>query len=182
MRLGIHCFVVPCSELSPCDPKDPIEVLQEPLCVLHRRLAREVIVLLAQVEELADLGGPLGSQAPGDGLVGESGDLALSLLDDDHGEHGEPGVDDAAADGLALPLSLPALPVAGVVLVQEKADTALGEDTLLHWESLLVVAAGDPEDVALPLVSESGGVNLGAHALLVERTNLEIKTFAINFR
>ena len=36
------------------------------------------IVLLGQVEELADLAGPLGSQAAGHGAVGQAGDVLLA--------------------------------------------------------------------------------------------------------
>jgi len=137
------------------------------------------IIALAQVEELADVGGTLGSQTPGDGVVGQSGDLGLALLDDGQGQDGEVSVDDAAADGLALPLAGAALAVATVALLEEKADTALGHDALLHGESLLVVASGDAEDVTLPLVTQGVGGDLGAHTLLVKWTNL---VFIVDFK
>merc|ERR1719308_545783 len=130
------------------------------------------VVLLAQVEQLAEVRGPLRSQPPGHGVSGESGDLGLAGLDDGHRHDGKVGVDDAAADGLALPLTGAALAVVGVTLLEEKADTALGEDALLHGETLLVVATGDAEHVALPLVTEAVGGHFHAHALLVEGTNL----------
>jgi len=44
------------------------------------------VISLAQVEELADVRGPLGSQPPGDGVVGQSGDLGVALLDDGQGQ------------------------------------------------------------------------------------------------
>ena len=59
--------------------------------------------------------------------------------------------------------------------LEEKADTPLGEDALLHGETLLVVATGDAEHVALPLVTEAVGGHFHAHPLLVEGTNLEEK-------
>jgi len=48
----------------------------------------------------------------------------------------------------------------------------VGQDTLLHGESLLVVAAGDAQLVALPLISEDVGLDDLAHTLLVEDTQL----------
>ena len=36
------------------------------------------IILLGQVEELADLAGPLGTQAAGDSAVGEAGNVLLA--------------------------------------------------------------------------------------------------------
>ena len=42
------------------------------------------------------------------------------------------------------------------------------EDALLHGETLLVVSAGDAEDVALPLVAEGVSRDLLGDALVVE--------------
>ena len=135
------------------------------------------IVLLAQVEELLDLGSPLGTETAGDGVVGEAGNLALALLDDGHRQNGKVAVDDAAADGLSLALTGAALAVARVALAEQESDTTVGEDTLLHGEALLVVASGDPEDVALPFVAEGGSVDLHAHTLLIEGTNLKEEAY-----
>jgi hypothetical protein len=44
---------------------------------------------------------------------------------------------------------LPAGAVARLVLAEQKANTLVREHTLLHRETLLVVAAGDAEDIAL---------------------------------
>jgi hypothetical protein len=48
----------------------------------------------------------------------------------------------------------------------------IGEDTLLHGEALLVVAAGDSDDVALPVITEQVGFDFGAHTLLIEDSKL----------
>ena len=63
-------------------------------------------------------------------------------------------------------------PEAAVSLLEEEPDTAVGEDSLLHGEALLVVSSGDSHHVALELVSEGVGLHLLAHALLVERSDL----------
>ena len=76
------------------------------------------VVELGQVEQLADLGGALGSQTAGNGVVGEAGDLVLALLHDHHGDDGEVAVDNAAANRLALAFTGAALTVAGVALGQ----------------------------------------------------------------
>ena len=62
--------------------------------------------------------------------------------------------DDAATDALALALTLAARAVRLHALGEEEADALVAEDTLHHREALLVVAAGDLEDVALELVAE----------------------------
>jgi len=136
------------------------------------------VIILVQVKELPDVRGTLGSQTPGDGVVGQSGDLGITLLDDGHGQNGKVSVNDASADGLTLPLTGTTLAVASVTLLEEKADTSLGHDTLLHGESLLVVSSGDAEDITLPFVTQGVGGDLSAHALLVEWTNL---VFIVDF-
>lgn len=95
--------------------------------------------------------------------VGDTWDVLLALLDDGEGEDGEVHGDDAAADGLALALASAACAVAGVAIGEEEADTGWVHDTLLHWETLLVVSTGDLEDVALELVSDGVTWDLGAH-------------------
>merc|ERR1712105_319230 len=74
------------------------------------------VILLGQLENFLDLAGTLGSQPARDGVIGQSGDLSLSLLDDGHGEDGEVAVDDAPADRLPLALSILAGTVAGGAL------------------------------------------------------------------
>ena len=64
------------------------------------------IVILAQVEKFPDLAGTLGSKSPGDGVVGESGDLTLTLLDNSQVEDGKITVNNTSADRLTLALSL----------------------------------------------------------------------------
>ena len=83
------------------------------------------IVLLAQVEELLDLGSPLGTETAGDGVVGEAGNLALALLDDGHRQDGKVSVDNTATNRLSLALASAALTVAGVTFSKQKTDTAL---------------------------------------------------------
>ncbi len=59
-----------------------------------------------------------------------------------------------------------------MALGEKEANTLVRQDALLHREALLVVAAGDAEDVALPLVAEGFGLDFLAHALLVEAADL----------
>ena len=59
-----------------------------------------------------------------------------------------------------------------MTFAEEKTNTSLGQNTLFHGETLLVVSTGDTENVTSPFVTESGGIDLLAHTLLVKRTNL----------
>jgi hypothetical protein len=132
------------------------------------------VVILGEAEELADLGGALGTKALGVNDVGEAGDVGIALLDDAEGKDGEVLADDAATDGLALALTGAAGAVAGVAVGEEETDTEGLHNTLLHGETLLVVSAGDAEDVALELVADGVTGDLLAHALLHEDGELAL--------
>lgn len=72
-----------------------------------------------------------------------------TFLDNDQVQNTEIGIDDAAADRLALALASPAGTVAGVSLAKQQAHATVGQHTLLHGETLLVVASADAHHVSL---------------------------------
>jgi hypothetical protein len=127
------------------------------------------IIILGEAEEPADLGGTLGAEALGVDNVGEAGDVALALLDDGEGQHGQVHGNDAATDGFTLALTGAAGAVAGVALGEQEADTGRVHHALLHGEALLVVASGDAEDVALEFVADAVTWDLGAHPVGIVR-------------
>jgi len=137
------------------------------------------IVFLAETEEPADLRGTLGTKTLGVDGVGEAGELGVALLHNGERKDGKVGGDDAATDGLALALTSAARAVAGVALGEEKAHTGGVHDTLLHGEALLVVAAGDLEDVALELVAHGVARDFLTHAAVHEDAELAL-IFNIN--
>jgi hypothetical protein len=106
------------------------------------------------------------------GDVGQAGDVALTLLDDNEGKDSQIGTDDATTDGLSLALSGATGAVARVALGEKKLDTGGQQHSLLHRETLLVVTTGDLEDVALKLVADGVTGNLLAHALVQEDADL----------
>jgi len=134
------------------------------------------IVILAEAEEAANLGCTLRAEALGVDNVGQAGDVLLALLDNREGKNREIGADNAATDGLALPLTVTARAVAGVALGEEEAHTVGGNDTLLHRKTLLVVAASNAEDVALPLGAKRVTGHLSAHLVIVSRSISTVKS------
>jgi hypothetical protein len=128
------------------------------------------VVRLVQVEEPADFGSTLGTKALGENGLSQSRQRRIPLLDDDQGEYSDVRADNAAAHGLALALTSSAWAIARVAICEEKTDTVWEENTLLHGETLLVVAAGDAEDISLKLVSNGVGGDLLRDTLLVEDT------------
>jgi len=123
------------------------------------------IIILGEAEELSDLGSTLGAETLGVHDVGQAGDIVVALLDDAESEHGQIHGDDAATDGFTLALTSTAGAVAGVALREQETDTGWVHDSLLHWETLLVVAAGDSEDVALEFISNTVTWDLCAHSV-----------------
>jgi len=130
------------------------------------------IILLVQVEELSDLVSSLWSESSVNDGVGQAGDFVVTLSHDNGGENAQIVVDDATSNGLSLSLTRSAASVAGGAVFEEKSNSMSAEDTLLHAETLFVLTTGDPEDVALELVSELIGGNLVGDSLLVEVLDL----------
>ena len=78
----------------------------------------------------------------------------ITLLDNGKIQDRQVWGDDASPDSLPAPLTPPA-PVpseAGIAWGHQQVHTILCEHTLLHWESLLILAAHDFEDIALELL------------------------------
>lgn len=132
------------------------------------------IVILAEIEELSDLAGTLRAKSARNGNVGEAGQLLLAILHNDDRQNCKIGADDAAADRLALALACAARAVARVSLGKQKADSVVEEDSLLHREALLVISAGNLEDVPLKLVAKGIDLDLLRNALVVEDAQLAL--------
>jgi len=126
------------------------------------------ILLGAEAEELADLGGALWAETHRLGLVGEAGNLLLALLDDDEVQHRQVLGDDASTDRLALHLTSAALAVALASLAEEQTHALWGKNTLHHWETLFVVSSRDAESVSLELIAEGVAIDLLGDTLVEE--------------
>lgn len=50
-------------------------------------------------------------------------------------------------------------------------DLTCGQDTLLHGETLLVVATGNSQDVSFPLITKTVSFNFSSHAFFIEDAN-----------
>jgi hypothetical protein len=88
------------------------------------------IVLLGQIEKLANFARSLGTETFRVRDIGDSGNFLVTLLDDDDREDREIGADDAASDGFAFSFSGTAGSVARVPFGEEETDTGGMEDTL----------------------------------------------------
>lgn len=132
------------------------------------------ISITGDVEEPAQLGGALWPKAQGDFLVSDTRELLLTLLHNDHIQAGNVGANNAATHRFALALTIgltatatPALGTNGAT-GQQELDTRVCEDALLHEEALLVLPAGDLDDVALELVAQEATIDILADPLLIE--------------
>lgn len=132
------------------------------------------IVFLAETEEATNLGRTLWTQALRVHSVREAWNVGVALLHDGEGEDGQVHGDDASANRLSLALTSATWAVAAVAVGEEKANTGWVHDTLLHREALLVVSAGDSEDVAFEFVANGVSRNFVAHASIHEDTKLAL--------
>jgi len=128
------------------------------------------IVLLAQVEELPDLGSPLGTQSFGQNDIGQSRNFLFPLPHNDEGENGNIRANDAAANRLATTFSGATDAVAGVAIGEKEANAVGQENALLHGKPLLVVATCNAENITLPFVTQRVSGNFLSHFLVVEDT------------
>jgi hypothetical protein len=133
------------------------------------------VILLGEVEELSDLGGSLGAKTAGNGGVGQTGKLGITLLDDNEVDDGQVSTSNATTDGLSAALTVTERSVVAGGTIEEDLNSVVNEDTLLHGNTLLVHTTGDLEDVALELVTESIGGDLLGDTLIVEDADLIIR-------
>ena len=75
--------------------------------------------------------------------------ILLSLLDDDKVENAQVAVDDAATHRTTSPVSLTSRSKARMTFLEEQLHTAISKNTLLHGETLLVIATRDSHDIPL---------------------------------
>jgi hypothetical protein len=65
---------------------------------------------------------------------------------------------------------------------QQEANTTLNEDTLHHWETLLVISTSDFEDVSFEFLTQSISSHLLGNTLVIENAQfpfvIYIDTFA----
>jgi len=126
------------------------------------------IILLGQIEELPDLRSPLRPQPFRQHIIRQPRNIRLALLHNHQRQHGNIGPNDATPDRLALTLTSATGTVAGVAVGEEEFDTGREENALFHGETLLVIAACNPEDVTFPFVTQSVARDLLGYFLFVE--------------
>ena len=126
------------------------------------------ICLLVLSENRAKLVHTLRAIAAWDNSVCQALDIGFTALENDHVKSRDFRGDDTATDGLTLALTVLAWAVTGGAGLKEEANTAWSEDTLLHWEALLVEATTDAEEVSLELIAKDGAIDVLADALLVK--------------
>merc|ERR1719183_2728633 len=132
------------------------------------------VVLLGQVEDLADVRRTLRAETAGLVVVRKPRNLLLALLRHDELHDGKVRRGDAAAHALALARALPPRAVRLHALAEQEAHALVRENALHHREALLVVTTRDLEHVPLEFVAERVGRNLGSHALLEEGQELPV--------
>lgn len=136
------------------------------------------IIGLFKVEKLSDVGSSLRSKTLGDGDISQTFNLTGSLSEDDQVKDGKIGSDDATSNRLSLSLTNLSGSVARLTLLQEQSNSVVGDDTLLHGETLEIVTSGDSEKVTSPFLTKTLTLNFLSDSLVVEVSK---DGFIINF-
>jgi len=132
------------------------------------------VIVFVEVEQLANLASSLGSETARNRGVSQAWNISFTLLDDDEVENRQVGVDDASSHASTMTLSRASGSVTGVLGAEEETDTPVGQHTLHHGETLLVVSTADAENVTLPLVAERVARDFLRHLLVEENAEFTI--------
>lgn len=111
------------------------------------------VILFAESEEFADLGGSFRAKAAGNGDVSEAGQFAIALFEDDQIETGKIRADDTPTNRLLLPLAVSSGSITWMIFAEQQSDSPVQQDTLHHRETLFIIATSDFEDVAFKFIS-----------------------------
>jgi hypothetical protein len=128
---------------------------------------------LITYKELSDLGSTLGTETLGDSGISQTGNILLTLLNNDERQDREIRTDDTTTDRLSLALTGTARTVTRVTLGHQETNTVRQKDTLLHGETLLIVTTRDAEDVTLEFITKRIARNFLGHTLIVETTAIK---------
>jgi len=127
------------------------------------------IVLLGKVEQFADVVGTLGTKTTGDRVVGKTFDGVGTNLGDNKVQDGNVLSNDAPTNGLALALTDTSWSVCLVSLFAQKTNTGVGQNTLTHRETLLVISSTDAEDVSIEFFTQNRSIDFLGHTTFVKR-------------
>jgi len=155
-----------------------VEGLVSTLDFTSNNVLADIVLLFVEGEGLDDVVASLGAELVGALNVGDTSDLLVATLDNSKEDSGEVGVEDATTDGLSLAFTSAGGLVAGSTRSEQDTGSSVDEDSLLHLETLLVVTAGNSEDVALELFSHDIAFDLLTHSSVVEGTDV---LFIVNF-
>jgi hypothetical protein len=117
-------------------------------------LLADLVGVLRKTEQLSDLVGSLRTESSGGLDVCESVNILLALGDDGAVESTNVSIDDASSNTSSLSLTLSSLSETAGSWWNEKSGSSLLEDTVLHWETVLVGSTRDSEDVSLVSLSK----------------------------
>jgi hypothetical protein len=126
------------------------------------------IVILGQVEELADIVGTLGTQSTRNRFVGQSLYGVFTDLGDDQVQHSKVLPDDASTDRLTLSFARTPGSVGLVSLLTQETHSSVGQDTLTHGEALLIVSSRNAKDVSLKFFTQDVSINFLRHTAFVQ--------------
>lgn len=138
----------------------------------------DIIEFLVKVEVLDDSVSSLLSKSVGEFNIGESSNFLISLGNNSEHDNGKVGSGDATSHGFSLTFTSSSGSESCSALSEKDSGSTVDQDTLFHWETLLVISSGDSEDVTFEVFSHEFSIDFLAHTAIIEGTNV---FFFINF-
>lgn len=128
------------------------------------------IIVFVEFKELANARGTLGSKATRELDICDAFDRLSTTLRNGNIEDRDIRINDATADGATDAFAIATSGEALGFGVDEKSNTTVQSDTLVHSKPLFVMSTSDLENVSLILVIEHFTIEFLSHAFVDKRT------------
>lgn len=128
----------------------------------HNRLANIILLRLNSLQTLLVLLGPRWQ-----GCVSQLQKALFTLFHCDRVQDTQVCINNATVNRFALSLSSSSVVTAGMALAEQKADTSVRQDTLLHGEAFVITSTG-ADSISLPLLTKGITQDLRGHSFLIK--------------
>ncbi|KAF6376381.1 hypothetical protein mRhiFer1_009574 [Rhinolophus ferrumequinum] len=132
-----------------------------------------------EIEKFVNSASAFGPQVSRHSSINETKNIFLSFFFyNDQVEDTQNGTHNATLNRFVLSIFSPPWFITGIPLTQDQADMVMGQDTLLHGETLFVIPTTDLNHLTHPFFTQSVSSNFCGHTLLIKCTKF---VFIVHF-
>jgi hypothetical protein len=137
------------------------------------------VIFPVQVEKLSDLGSSFGTQSfVSDGIVGQTGNISFTSLDNDHRDSGHIVVVDTTSNRLSLSFTDSLGSITRSTSSKKQSLSFRSQNTLFHGETLFVFTTGKSDDITFVFITEGIDGNFHGNSLFED---VFVSVFIIDF-